>query len=59
LSIHLLTSVTQGEDLRQFLQHKLIEPEQLEKLRAAMATWFKHPGAFLARTWCEAVGRKP
>jgi hypothetical protein len=43
----------------QFLAHKLIDQEQLGQLHDTIARWLNHPGAFLGRPWCEAVGRKP
>jgi ubiquinone/menaquinone biosynthesis C-methylase UbiE len=42
----------------QMVKWQLANAEELEKLGAAWTAWSEHPGAFLARPWCDAIGWK-
>jgi SAM-dependent methyltransferase len=37
----------------------LSQREEMAAISHAWRSWSKHPGAFWARMWCEAIGRKP
>lgn len=40
-------------------EHGLAAPDELENMRHAWVEWSKAPDAYLAFSWCRALGRKP
>ena len=40
-------------------KHELATAEELDEMRRAWVAWSKSPEAYLAFSWCRALGRKP